>query len=63
MKGIQFVVDEKGEKVAVQLDLRRYKDLWEDVYDSLTAQLRADEPRESLESVKETLQNQGKLGG
>ena len=62
MKGIQFVVDDKGEKIAVQVDLRMYGELWEDLYDSLIARQRADEPRESLESVKATLKRQGKLG-
>jgi hypothetical protein len=61
MEGIQFVVDEKGEQVAVQIDLRRYRDLWEDFYDSLIARSRAAEPRESLEVVRELLRKQGKL--
>jgi hypothetical protein len=63
MEGIQFVVDEKGEQVAVQIDLRRYRDLWEDFYDSLIARSRAIEPRESLEVVRELLRKQGKLDG
>jgi hypothetical protein len=63
MEGIQFVVDEKGEQVAVQIDLRRYRDLWEDFYDSLIAHSRAVEPRESLETVQELLRKQGKLDG
>ena len=63
MEGIQFVTNDKGERVAVQIDLRKYGDLWEDVYDSLTARKRAKEPRESLASVKERLIKQGKLNG
>ncbi|MDQ2995720.1 MAG: hypothetical protein M3R61_01500 [Chloroflexota bacterium] len=63
MEGIQFVVDEKGEQVAVQIDLRRYRELWEDFYDSLIARSRAIEPRESLEVVRELLRKQGKLDG
>ncbi len=63
MEGIQFVVDDKGEQVAVQIDLRRYRDLWEDFYDSLIARSRAIEPRESLEVVRELLRKQGKLDG
>ena len=61
MEGIQFLTNDKGEKVAVQIDLREYGDLWEDVYDSLTARKRAKEPRESLASVKERLIKQKKL--
>ncbi|HEX6385388.1 MAG TPA: hypothetical protein VF177_12010 [Anaerolineae bacterium] len=61
MEGIQFVVDDKGEKTAVLIDLKKYGELWEDFYDSLTARLRAAEPRETLASVKEQLRQQGKL--
>ena len=63
MKGIQFVSDHNGQKVAVQIDLRKYGELWEDFYDSLLAQVRQDEPRESLEDVKQRLLKQGKLDG
>lgn len=63
MKGIQFVTDETGRKTAVLIDLRKYGELWEDIYDSLLARQRAEEPRETLESVKKRLQKQGKLDG
>jgi hypothetical protein len=61
MEGIQFVTNEKGQKVAVLIDLRKYGELWEDMYDSLIARLRADEPRESMASVEKRLRKQGKL--
>jgi hypothetical protein len=61
MEGIRFVTDDKGRKVAVMIDLQKYGELWEDFYDSLTARLRAREPRESLETVKKHLRKQGKL--
>jgi len=60
-KGIQFVIDEKGEKTAVLIDLKKHRKIWEDFYDSLIAHSRHDEPRESLESVKQKLRQQGKL--
>ncbi len=63
MEGIQFVVNEKGKKTAVLIDLKKHGELWEDLYDTLTAHSRASEPRESLDSVKERLTQQGKLGG
>jgi hypothetical protein len=63
MEGIQFVVNDLGEQTAVMIDLRKYGELWEDFYDSLTAELRADEPRETLASVKGHLRRQGKLDG
>jgi hypothetical protein len=63
MEGIQFVMNDKGERVAVQIDLRKYGDLWEDLYDSLMARNRAKEPRESLDSVKARLIKQRKVNG
>ncbi|MEW5986667.1 MAG: hypothetical protein AB1791_08545 [Chloroflexota bacterium] len=63
MEGIQFVVNEKGQKTAVLIDLVKYGELWEDFYDSLLVRWRANEPRESLETVKEFLKQQGKLDG
>jgi len=61
MKGIQFVVDDKGEKTAVLINLQEHGDLWEDFYDCLLARARADEPRESLAEVREQLCHQGTL--
>ena len=63
MEGIQFVTDDKGQKTAVLIDLKKYGELWEDFYDGLLAAERADEPRESLEFVRRTLQQQEKLDG
>jgi hypothetical protein len=63
MEGIQFVTNDKGERVAVQIDLHKYGDLWEDMYDTLMARNRAKEPRESLDSVKARLIKQRKLNG
>ena len=60
-EGIQFLINEQGEKTAVQIDLKKYGEIWEDIYDALIAQARADEPRESLEDVKKRLMSQGKL--
>ena len=61
ISGIRFVVDEHGDKTAVQIDLKEHGDLWEDFYDALLARSRADEPRESLEEVRRRLAEQGKL--
>lgn len=63
MKGIHFVTDLEGKKTAVLIDLQEHGELWEDFYDSFTARARADEPRESVESVREHLRAQGKLSG
>lgn len=48
MKGIQFVTDTEGHKIAVQLDLKEWGEVWEDIYDNLIAAARADEPSISL---------------
>ena len=56
VKGVQFLVDERGDKKAVVIDLKKNAELWEDFYDRALAQSRAHEPRESLKSVKERLQ-------
>ena len=61
LEGIQFVTNTAGEKTAVLIDLKQYGTLWEDFYDALIARQRADEPRESLESVREMLKRQGTL--
>jgi hypothetical protein len=63
MEGVQFVVNDKGQKVAVLIDLHKYGELWESFYDSLTARLRAEGPRETFDSVKKRLRKQGKLSG
>jgi len=63
MSDIQFVVDEKGTKTAVIIDLSKCADVWEDFYDTLIAHRRADDPRESLHSVKKRLTRMGKLNG
>jgi len=55
MKGVQFLVDNKGNKTAVLIDLKRNADLWEDFYDLALARSRKEEPREALESDKRRL--------
>lgn len=52
MQGINFVVDEQGNKSAVQIDLNVYGELWEDIHDLLLIHQRRDEPRDSLSEIK-----------
>jgi hypothetical protein len=61
MNGVQYVTDEKGRKVAVQLDLRKYRDLWEEIEDVLVSRSRRHEKRIPLEKVKAALIKTGKL--
>ncbi len=63
MNDIQYIVDDKGTKRAVIIDLDKFRDLWEDFYDSLITSRRANEPRESLNTVKKHLSRAGKLNG
>ncbi len=61
IRGVQFLVDERGQKTAVLIDLKKNAALWEDIYDAALASERETEPRESLEEVKARLQRSGKL--
>ena len=63
MQGIRFVTDENGEKVAVQLDLHRYGDVWEDIYDQILVRKRRVEKREPFEAVEKRLIKAGKIRG
>jgi len=56
MKGIQYLVDDDGNKTAVVLDLEEWGELWEDIFDILVSEARRDEPTLSWEALKaETL--------
>lgn len=57
IKGVQYLVDDRGKPTAVVIDLRKHRKLWEDFYDRALAESRRAEPRESLESVKTRLAN------
>ncbi len=61
MNGIQYVTDEKGRKVAVQIDLKKHRELWEDIEDVLVSRSRRQEKRIPLEKVKASLVKAGKL--
>jgi len=56
MEGIQFVTDDKGKKVAVQIDLERYGKFWEDIHDQLVADSRAHEKSVPFAVVKRRLE-------
>jgi hypothetical protein len=63
MTGIQFLTDEKGRKVAVQIDLRKHRALWEDFYDGLVSEQRRKEKGVPFEAVKADLIKRGRLRG
>lgn len=61
MEGINYLTDDQNQKVAVQIDLKKYGELWEDFYDSLVAEERKNEEKIPLEEVIRNLQAAGKL--
>jgi hypothetical protein len=61
MSGIQFVTDEKGRKVAVQIDLKKYGALLEDFWDGLISESRRKEKGIPLENIKAHLIKHGRL--
>jgi hypothetical protein len=60
MPGIEFLVDRLGRKKAVLIDLKKHKDLSEDLYDVYVAHQRRKEPRESLAAVKKLIEGKAK---
>jgi hypothetical protein len=61
MIGIQFVTDDKGRKVAVQIDLKRYGAKLEDFWDGLISESRRKEKGIPLERIKADLVKRGRL--
>ncbi|MBN1187179.1 MAG: hypothetical protein JXB49_33180 [Bacteroidales bacterium] len=61
MKGIHYLTDDNNERIAVQIDLVKYGNLWEDFYDCLIAEQRKDEETIPWENVKKALKDNGKL--
>lgn len=60
MPGIEFLIDTKGRKKAVLIDLKKHKSLWEDLYDAYVAHRRRNEPRETLAQVKRLIEQKAK---
>jgi hypothetical protein len=61
MKGVQFLVDEAGERTAVLIDLKKNPELWEDLVDRALVRARENEPRESLAFVKRRVASRKRL--
>lgn len=61
MTGIQYVTDEEGRKVAVQIDLREHAELWEEIEDVLVSESRRSEESIPIEQVEAKLIRRGKL--
>ncbi len=63
MDGVQFLINEKGEKTAVLLDLEQWGDLWEDFYDILVTRSRAQEETVSWDDLKAELEQDAANNG
>ncbi len=63
MRGVQFLVNGRGQKTAVVIDLKTRADVLQDFYDVLLTRRRADEPRGSLAAVRRRLVRAGRLRG
>jgi hypothetical protein len=61
MEGIKYLIDEKNNKVAVQIDLEKYGELIEELLDVITTEEQKDEETITLEDLKEELKKEGKL--
>jgi hypothetical protein len=61
MTGIQYVTDEEGRKIAVQIDLRQHAELWEEFADTLVAESRRSEADVPLDRVKAKLAMSGRM--
>ena len=61
MEGIHYVTDAHNRRIAVQIDLQKYGELWEDIEGMLVAELRKNEESIPWEEVKEELKQEGKL--
>jgi hypothetical protein len=61
MKGVQYLIDDKGQKRAVVMDLKIHGSLWEDICDVLVARQRRKGPTIPLEQVKAELRKSRKL--
>ena len=61
MKGIHYLTDENNNRIAVQIDLRKYGELWEDFYDHLVAEMRKGEEKIPLEELMTQLKKKDQL--
>jgi len=61
MKGINYLTNDRGDKIAVQIDLKKYSEIWEDIQDIMMAKERANEPLFTLDYVITDLKKKGKL--
>ena len=59
MKGIQFVVDEAGERKAVLIDLSEHGELWNDFHKALQAKQKRSEAAQKANAARSQEQRSG----
>ncbi len=52
MRGVEYLIDERGRKKAAVIDLRTWGRIWEDFQDVLVSESRKNEPTVSWETLK-----------
>ena len=57
MEGVQFLINDRGEKISVLIDLNEWGDLWEDFYDVMVSRSRQDEKEISLDELKAEIES------
>ena len=63
MTGIQFVTDEKGRRLAVQIDLKKHGARLEEFWAGLVSESRRKEKGIPLEKIKADLVKRGRIRG
>jgi hypothetical protein len=63
MKGIQYLIDDKGKKTAVVIDLQQWGELWEDFQNILVSRFKVDDfvdnyPKETVQSLSQKEQTE-----
>lgn len=61
MKGINYLTDEKQNVIAVQIDLKSNRQLWEDLQDYILAETAKNSKKTKLVDFKKELKREGKL--
>jgi len=55
LKGVQYLVDSSGKRIAVVISLEEWGEIWEDFYDVLVSESRKDELTVAWETLKAEL--------
>jgi hypothetical protein len=63
LKGVQYLVDDSGERTAVVISLKEWGEIWEDFYDVLVSESRKDEPTVAWETLKAELASEVPTSG